>query len=277
MSTQTPEAPLLTPSQPDKQPGTPNKKSRKGLRTTAIIGGSALLLAGGTALGLSIFKGPEHQENTSHSSDPNTTPTASPNKGGLTAETPTPASVEIPAGLPADQLAKLFVEKRLSSWLDAGMNNATVYKDFQNRTSLDNTVFTDKIAAENAAVYETMFVPYDKDSPVAETVGIYQKENSTLLDDWLLTYDSGDKGDKQVYTNSITLDDGSAKLTPGSDASTEVLTFVATTHNNSAENRIGSYYDPAQIADNGKKIDGTVTFTKVGDKLEISNLDLQQQ
>ena len=238
---------------------------RLGVLLGALIAMS--IVTSGCAATLSSSRGP----------NPNSTPTSNPNKGKSSVETLTPASVEIPANLDAEQLAKLIVEDRLSAWTTAGMNDPGVYKAFENRTSAVNTDFTDKVAAKNSAVYKTMFVDHDPSSPLASVIDLYTKENSTLLDDWLITYKSRDPADKKVYTTSLTYDTGTANLVPDASQSTEELTFDATSHNNSAENRIGTYYDPAQIANNGEKLHGKVTFTKVGDKLEISSMDLQEE
>jgi hypothetical protein len=255
--------------EPAEQASSTEKKSHKKL----VIGGAAFLagaaVIAGSVIGLKAAgdapkNTPPAPDPKATSQTPEATPTAAP-------EVLTVASLEIPAGLTPEQLGQTLVADRLSAWAMAGSipDVQNQWLDYVSSGKGSTGAFVDGQVATNGAFFaEALFVPgFKSDALLTDQVSGWTKQNATLLEDWLLTYNSHDPKDLEPFNDYFTVE-STTVVSQTTDSIT--LAIAATDHNNAAQNRIGSQYDPGAVALDGYKFVMTVTLTSVGGAEKIS-------
>jgi hypothetical protein len=185
------------------------------------------------------------------------------------AKSVTVASLEIPVTTPPEQVGTAVV-KSLSDWDIAGTNDAT-YEEWMAFSEPDKTTsevtgdFVYKKAAQYAAIRaEALFGENQADPKIASLIGGWTKNNASFLEDYLITHDDGN-----VFTYSMSSEPA---IIVAQTADSLTLKVIATEHNNAAENRIGSKYDPGAVKLNGAKLEIDMTLKVVNKAYKVSQI-----
>lgn len=257
--TPTPPAPPVGPSDPNDTVPAP-RKSRRGL----VIGGIAAAATLPIALAGALYYGSIQGEKA-----------PVPNEGGPIAEGPadpgeevpntpeqlTVEQLQIPAGLEAQQVGQLIIE-RFDSWQNAGTNDPAIYAEWR-AAGVENMSTGDFVTAkaeEFAAIYRSaLYVEgYAYDS---FDVAV----NANTLELNLLTSNPNmNPKDLEAYQRNVSFDaarEVSSEGTPGQDGYTRVIEVDYTESNNADRNRAGEDFGQETASFGTPK--GTYTLTLV--------------
>lgn len=214
--------------------GKPDKLSKEKQTRFMMIGGGALALLAAAGLMAGVLIDRASATKNEDPLDPN-----GPNYAGglaptatveavLTAE-PTPiatpeqaltyeqqvAALEIPAGLSAEELAKLLVEERWTQWANAGVSTEAegdeLYDEWSNYADingLDAEGFAAIKAGKNAEVFvDALFVDdWRNKTDLVKYIEREKRTNSYVLLGYMATAWAGRAEDKEPYRNWFTVD-----------------------------------------------------------------------
>lgn len=245
-------------------------------KTATQIGAGALVVAAGvaTTVGLMLPKG----ESVVTTPEASGTPTASApvTPGETVASTPevlTVQSLEIPATLTPEQVGTTLIQDRLSAWHMAGANDEThkewlAYNPSGKTVSEVNAEFTNQKAAGYGAIFaEALFIPdYQADAQLNAIATALEGINSSNLESYFITH-----SEANVYTSSRTVE-STTFISQTADSLT--LKINGTEHNNAAQNRIGTKYDPNEIEVNGSRSVITVTLKLIDGTYKIAQFGM---
>jgi len=155
----------------------------------------------------------------------------------------------------------------LGSWLMAGANTDTYnrYMAFNG----PNSEFVNAEAQKNASIFaEAIFGQnWMNNAGDVQMVNYYTEQNATMLQNYLATYTEEHPFEWENTPNSSTVVDTNGEST------TVDITFTAT--NNSAENRVGTQFDPDAVALNGQVVSGEVVFTRSNEHVYVSSYTIK--
>ncbi len=134
--------------------------------------------------------------------------------------------------------------------------------------------FTANIAATNATAFtQALFVPgWQSNSVLSGRARGEQQNNAGRIENWIITYKSGDPADKQVYKYWTTIESEQVQQASSTSALVDV---TVTEHNNSAQNRIGLQYHPVEVSQNGNRYLSHIQLAAVGGTWKIANYDAE--
>ena len=268
MDTETPTVSGGTPPTPETSKS-PNKKRR--LIIGGISGLAALAIAVPTFLAIESSsdnaKTPPKGTETSAPATPNATPTPS------SAETLTVASLEIPSTMAPEQVGKTLMQDRYNAWIMAGANDAT----FQERVAFSednksaaevNGDFVYKKAAEYGPIFsEALFIPgYENNASLLAEARGTQKNNASSLESYIITHN-----DPDTYKYFSTVE---STTVVSQSTDTLILKIDGTEHNNAAQNRIGTQYDPGAINIDGNRFEAAVTLKSINGSYKIAQIGI---
>ena len=178
---------------PETTPSTPETpRFTKKQKLIAALAGGALLAGGAFGLGLAANSGEKPAEapaNTSEPVDPVEPVEPAPVEEPTTPEVDTISveALEIPAGLNAEELAKVIVEDRFTDW-----DNASATQNLFNKVIEENKSWNEllpEIAAQNRDIFaESLYVSgWEQDPELAQNVEAKAESNLAVLGNYVQT------------------------------------------------------------------------------------------
>jgi hypothetical protein len=258
----------------DRNPAPEKRKMSK--RNKAFIFGASALAAGGAIFGgvAALNQAPESTP-TSQSDPGEEAPTGNEGTNGGEVEQQTTVA-EISAGLDAETFADTLIEDRYNDWEMAGATDATNTAFLA--SPLNSSDFAKEVAAEQAPLYaDALFVDgYEDIAPLAANFKGQQDGNAHTLDNWLITYESGDSADIAPYEINLTVNENGVTVTDETETS-RTLEIMVTWNDNRSQNRIGTDYLSTNPDLNGHVYKYIVTTQIANGSEKIADIDIQKQ
>lgn len=235
-----PERPVGSMSAPSPELGrTPEKRSRKGLIIGLSSGIAGAAIAAGAIMGLNAAsEAPSTQPTAEAPADPSAPLSPETDKNE---PLPSELELEIPAGLSAEEVGALIID-RYDAWNNAGGNNQQIIDGWHDRPeSMSTGDYVAARAQEYSSYFAGALYVEGWDTPglypdLVKNFEVHVGMNTYTLEQNLKTSDPDSHGDEAPYRLSNALD-GAREVSK--DGDTRVIAIDFTESSNASQNRVG--------------------------------------
>lgn len=236
---------------------------------TAVGGTGAVILANQPAI---VEQGDPGEDIT----DPVTNPDNGEGTPVTNPEVITVESETLPTGLSNEQLADYVVTESLTRWANAGQTQETFDAYITFLSNGEGTIgdFTNREAAKYGIIYgQALFGPdYLSNDNARTVVDALVIRNSTVLGNWLMTFNSGNPDDEKPFNFSTKSE---SVVIDAEDDTSFTASAVELVENNAASNRIGKDPDYANdgLPKNGDRINVSFVVNTSGPTPVLSSFN----
>jgi hypothetical protein len=188
-----------------------------------------------------------------------------------TADANTVSSLEIPATTPPEQVGAAVLNS-ISGWFMAGANDNTYkerlafHEDGKPTSEVTADFVNQKAEVLGNIRAEALFGPHIKTQENSALIAGFKQYNAGYLENYIITHNDGN-----VFSYSITSD---STTVVSQSTSSLVIDAYGTEHNNAAQNRIGTKYDPSEIATDGNKFEAKATLVPIDGKYKVFQISI---